>query len=79
MNEFEEFKETEKEWNEEVDITTNIILFQFKVECPNCMKSYNDWRLLPPIQVINEKFHLVKYECQCGEIFKKIEDAREDK
>lgn len=78
MNEFKELKEANKVWDKIGDITTKIILYQSNTACPNCKESYDNWRLLPPIQILNDQFHLVKYQCGCGEIFKKIEDVRED-
>ncbi|ADL12733.1 hypothetical protein [Acetohalobium arabaticum] len=78
MNEFKELKKAKRVWNETADVTTKVILYQLNVECPNCKESYGSWKLLPPIQVINDRFHLVKYQCECSEVFKKIEDAREE-
>lgn len=67
-----------KVWEKTDNVTTKVMLNQFSRECSNCSRSYDYWRLLPPIQVINEKIHLVKYKCSCGEVFKKMEDPREE-
>ncbi|MBM7623744.1 hypothetical protein [Sporohalobacter salinus] len=64
-------------WENTDDVTTKVMLSQFSRQCPSCGKGYNAWKLLPPIQVINDKVHLVKYKCNCGEVFKKMEDPRE--
>jgi DNA-directed RNA polymerase subunit M/transcription elongation factor TFIIS len=53
--------------------TTKVILGVFVPHCPECGKGRDSWRIMR----ISEggQYHIVKYRCECGAIFKKVEEA----
>lgn len=57
-------------------LTTNVILLDKQKQCPTCSQSYNSWHILPPIYngQPKSKKHIVKYKCDCGTVFLKVEE-----
>lgn len=54
------------------------VLGQFNDSCPRCRAEREDWKMLVPIEEVNDSYHLVSYECSCGKQFKKMEVADDE-